>query len=72
MLHPWQTISRMWQACQKGIAFNLLDAAHFESDPVLCGYDVQEVLAFCQKLDPQAQIIQSYLPDDFTVLMRKT
>jgi SAM-dependent methyltransferase len=72
VLHPWQAISRMWETCQRGIAFNLLDAKHFVADDILCGYDIQETLAYCQKLDPNTEIIQGYLVDDFTVLMRKT
>lgn len=71
-LHPWQTISRMWEVAQRGVVFNLLDAAHFESDEVLCAYGHDEVLQFCRQLDPATQIVRGYLPDDFTVLMHKT
>lgn len=70
-LHPWQSISRMWEAANKGVVFNLLDAAQFESDEVLRAYDQNEVLNFCRQLDPDTEIISGYLPDDFTVLMRK-
>lgn len=70
-LHPWQTISRMWEVAQRGVVFNLLDAAHFESDEVLCTYSLDEVLTFCRQLDPQARVVQGYLPDDFTVIMHK-
>jgi SAM-dependent methyltransferase len=76
-LHPWQTISRMWAASRKGVAFNLLDAGYVgdtgrsTSEGVLCSYDPEEVLTFCRKMDPYAEIISGYLPDDFTVLMRR-
>ena len=70
-LHPWQTIRRMWELAQRGVVFNLLDAAHFESDDVLCAYEREEVLSFCRQLDPDAHIVAGYLPDDFTVLMHK-
>ncbi|MBI3712162.1 MAG: class I SAM-dependent methyltransferase [Burkholderiales bacterium] len=70
-LHPWQTISRMWEVAQRGVVFNLLDAAYFESDEVLCAYEQDEVLQFCRQLDPHTRIVAGYLPDDFTVLMHK-
>lgn len=61
----------MWESANKGVVFNLLDAAQFESDEVLRAYDQSEVLHFCRQLDPDTEIISGYLPDDFTVLMRK-
>jgi len=70
-LHPWQIISRMWELANKGIAFNLLDSAVFTADQILCGYAQEEVRAFCSQLSPNLEIINDYLPDDFTVLMRK-
>lgn len=70
-LHPWQTIRRMWEVVQRGVVFNLLDAAHFDSDEVLCAYAQEEVLQFCRQLDPDARIVAGYLLDDFTVVMHK-
>lgn len=70
-LHPWQTISRMWEVAQKGVAFNVLDARTFAADAMLCGYDPDEVLSFCREMDSKAELMSGYLPDDFTVLMRK-
>ncbi|MFZ6658084.1 class I SAM-dependent methyltransferase [Undibacterium sp. TJN19] len=72
ILHPWQMITRMWEAAGKGVVFNLLDAKIFGEDEVLCGYDIDEVSAYCKKLDAQTKILNDYLPDDFTVLMRKS
>ncbi|MFZ6720359.1 class I SAM-dependent methyltransferase [Undibacterium sp. Ji49W] len=71
VLHPWQIISQMWKVAGKGVAFNLLDAEVFGQDEMLCGYIKDEVLTYCRKLDPQAELISGYLPDDFTILMRK-
>lgn len=68
-LHPWQTISRMWQCARKGIAFNLLDADYFQSETILCGYDKNEVEQFCRNLTSDIDIVTGYLSDDFTVLM---
>jgi hypothetical protein len=61
----------MWEVAQKGVVFNMLDAAKFDNDAVLCGYDQQEVLTFCRQLDANTQIFSGYLLDDFTVVMRK-
>ena len=49
-LHPWQTLSRMWEMASKGIAFNLLDSTAFMADQVLCGYSPQEAVNFCEQL----------------------
>jgi hypothetical protein len=70
-LHPWQTISRMWEVAKKGVAFNLLDAQVFVADDVLCGYQPDEVLGFCREMDSKAKLVSGYLVDDFTMLMWK-
>jgi len=70
-LHPWQTISRMWNCARKGIAFNLLDARHFVADDILGGYDPDEVLRFCRQLAPEAELLTGYLPDDMTLFLRR-
>lgn len=71
VLHPWQSISTMWNLARKGIAFNLLDKKHFLEDELLVGYDPHEVINFCRQLCANVTCIQDYLPDDFTVLMYK-
>jgi len=68
--HPYTTIRRMWNAARQGIAFNLLDATKQKAEGPLQVYDPQVVLAFCQQLDPHAELVTGYHPEDFTVLMR--
>jgi len=70
-LHPWQAIARMWAAARCGVAFNVLDARVFTAGDLLAGQDPDEVLAFCRKMDPTAELVTGYLPDDFTILMRR-
>lgn len=70
-LHPWQSISRMWEIAQRGVVFNLLDQRHFGATPLLRGYDPQEVLDYCRQLDPNSLLYDGYLPDDFTIYMHK-
>lgn len=70
-LHPWSSIRNMWEAATMGIAFNVLDAARFNSNGVLCGYPRHEVWDFCRSLDPNAEIIDDYLTEEMTLLLRK-
>jgi SAM-dependent methyltransferase len=70
-LHPFSIIGQMWQACTRGVAFNLLDARHFEADEVLCGHHPDAILDYCRRFDPQAELITGYLPDDFTIFLRR-
>lgn len=70
-LHPWQSISKMWEIAQKGVILNLLDARYFQATTLLSGYQPQQVLDFCRQLDPHAELLDGYLPDDFTIFMRK-
>lgn len=70
-LHPWQSITRMWEIANKGVIFNLLDANSFRPTSLLTGYMPEQVLDFAKQLDPHAEIRHDYLPDDFTIYMRK-
>jgi len=69
--YPFTLIGRMWDACIRGIAFNLLDANVFAHDPILAGQDPVAIHDYCRTLDPNAELVTGYLPDDFTILMRK-
>jgi len=68
-----KVIQRMFNACRKGIAFNLLDARHEWTAGRwdLQSFDPDEigkfVSGFCRKVD----IIDGYLDNDFTVLARR-
>ena len=69
--HPWPIIHEMWRAARKGIAFNLLDKKNFINDDLLCGYDSVQMLKRCQQINPATEIISDYLPDDFTIYMKR-
>lgn len=64
-------IAKMYQAADKALAFNMLDAAKFPHHELLTGHDAEKVLAWCQTLSPEARLVKGYLEDDFTVLMYK-
>ncbi|MDX8405253.1 MAG: hypothetical protein R8K50_03790 [Mariprofundus sp.] len=55
-------------------AFNMLDARKFK--PALLGemqaHDSAEVLAFCRSITPDCQCRSDYLPDDFSIYMRRS
>jgi len=69
--HPRPTIQRLWDACQMGLAFNLLDASELPSAGLLQSYQPKEILHFCQSLDPHATLLTGYHPEDFTILMHR-
>ena len=71
VLFPYSAIARLWEAASRGVAFNLLDDRDLGDDSVLAGYDPDEILSFCRNLDPEAEILRDYSPEDFTILMRR-
>ncbi len=65
-------IRRMWAVCARVLVFNCLDAGRFAAHPLLVGRDVDEVLGLCQALAADVELVQGYLADDFTVVMRRS
>ena len=62
----------MWRAARVGMAFNLLDKDYFDGDSFLCAYSREPVLDFCRRLkNAEVELVQGYLPDDFTVLLTR-
>ena len=68
-----QSIEKMFSACKKGIAFNLLDRTDAWSDSRedLQTYNKSEVESWVKNLTPNYQILDDYLDNDFTVLAWK-
>lgn len=60
-------IQKMFSAAQRGLAFNMLDAAHFPEDLLLTGHNPDHILKFCRSLSPHVKLVRGYLEDDFTV-----
>ena len=68
-----KTIQRMYAVCQKGVAFNLLDARH---EWTANRWDLQaflpeEIAEFVATFSQQSNIIDGYLDNDFTVYLLK-
>ncbi|MES0371287.1 MAG: class I SAM-dependent methyltransferase [Mariprofundaceae bacterium] len=65
-----RTITKMFQLCRKGVAFNLLDARHFKPHD-LQTHLPEEMLAFCHDLTSDCMLRDEYLKNDFTIYMRR-
>ncbi len=64
-------IGKMFDAANKALAFNMLDAEKFPHHELLIGHDSGKILAFCKTLSSDVKLIKGYLEDDFTVWMYK-
>jgi len=67
--YTFQLITRMFETCKKGIAFNLLDARH---EWTAGRWDLQsfypdEISTFVSELSANYKIVDGYLENDFTV-----
>lgn len=67
--YRFSMIKKMYEAANRALAFNMLDAAVFPDHPLLVGHDPEAVLAYCKTLASDARLVRGYLEDDFTVLM---
>jgi len=65
-----RSITRMFELCRKGMAFNLLDARHFKPHD-LQTHLPEVMLAFCHELTPDCMLRDDYLKNDFTIYMRR-
>lgn len=61
-------LREMYAACTRGVAINFLSSAR---DPIFYRYDPDALKAFCQTFCPCVQLRQDYLPNDFTLYLRK-
>ena len=64
-------ITRMFDACKKGIGFNMLDVDKFPTSVFLKAHGSKAIEAFCKKLSSNVVVKNDYLPEDFTVFMYK-
>lgn len=71
--YTYQTITKMFKACKKGIAFNLLDARHewTKNRWDLQCFHPDEIIVLVKSLSDRHEIIDGYLENDFTVYVRK-
>ena len=66
-------ISRMYDTCRQGMAFNLLDARHSWTAGRwdLQSFRPKEIALFLSELGAKYHLVEGYLPNDFTFLCWK-
>ena len=67
-----RAVGRMLDLCDGHVVFNLLDARTADPYSHCCYFDPADVLKLLEPLPCQCDIIDDYLPADFTVLCRKS
>lgn len=65
----YKAITKLFSACKKGFAFNLLSETP-NVDGILCAYRPNDIMAFGETLSKDVQMIEGYAKGDFTLLMR--
>jgi len=60
-------ITKMYNACRKGIGFNMLNIDKFPTSGFLKTHGANGVETFCRKLSNNVMVRKDYVPDDFTV-----
>jgi len=71
LLFPFNVIRKMYDTARKGVAFNLLDKEVFERGNLMNAYDQVEMINFCRGLASRWEVVNGYLPGDFTIYLYK-
>ncbi|MDG2094645.1 MAG: class I SAM-dependent methyltransferase [Phycisphaerales bacterium] len=73
--HPFdflqETVLRMYESCNRRIAFNCLSSRAENKEPGEFHVDPEKVLDMCQQLEGDVVLDHSYLPHDFTIAIKK-
>jgi len=67
----FEVIKKMFSLSNIGLAFNMLDIKEHIDDELFAAYDSKEVVELCRKITPRVELINTYLPQDFTIYMYK-
>jgi trans-aconitate methyltransferase len=67
----FEMIKRMYSLAKKAMAFNMLNALHHVNNETFAAFHPDEVATFCETFCTHVQVIQGYLPQDFTIYMYK-
>ncbi|MCW8888505.1 MAG: class I SAM-dependent methyltransferase [Gammaproteobacteria bacterium] len=69
-----KTITRLFDSCRKGCAFNLLDAAHeWTANRLdLQSFDADEMVVWCRTLTADVELIKGYADNSFTLYLRRS
>ncbi|MCR8556615.1 class I SAM-dependent methyltransferase [Mucilaginibacter sp. BJC16-A38] len=63
----FKIIAKLYAACHRGLAFNLL--SEIIPNGLIVAYDPEQIIRYCQSVCPRATLISDYEPDDFTIYM---
>lgn len=64
-------IKKMFDISRKGVAFNMLRKGGHIDDELYIAYDPEEITNLCKKFSKKVEIVKDYLPQDFTVYLRR-
>lgn len=64
-------IQKMWSSVKVALAFNMLNRDIHADDETYAAYNPKEIADFCGKLGAKVEVITDYLPQDFTIVMRR-
>jgi trans-aconitate methyltransferase len=64
-------IQKMFEIAQKAVAFNFLNAVHFEGNDLYVTYSREEMLEFCHTITKNITIRDDYSREDFTFYLYK-
>ncbi|MDR3697895.1 class I SAM-dependent methyltransferase [Mucilaginibacter sp.] len=65
----YRVIAKLYSACRRGFAFNLLRA--IVPNGLLVAYNSEKIMACCRTLCPNVKLISNYADEDFTIYMQR-
>ncbi|HWZ03448.1 MAG TPA: class I SAM-dependent methyltransferase [Mucilaginibacter sp.] len=63
----YKIIAKLYAACLRGFAFNLLK--EMVPNGLLVTYNCEQMLSYCRSLCPEVKLISNYADEDFTIYM---
>ena len=69
LLAVQEVLNELLRGCTRGVAINFLSTRARERDAILFNYDPETLFIYCQTLTPHVQLLEGYLPNDFTLYL---
>lgn len=66
----FRAVARMLSHATRSVVLCVLDKQHFPEHPLLVGQDIDELVAFCEKLSADVQCLRGTQPEDVTLVLR--
>ena len=64
-----EVLNELLRCSTRGVAINFLSTRARERDAILFNYDPEVLFTYCQTLTPHVQLLEGYLPNDFTLYL---